>query len=147
MEIDTRALCDVPDPAERAQQASRQLADYQAAVGELSRIRREALEEMVANGRTQVHRSPMGSGKNKDCAYLGRLPRPDGKGTLLYIAGIHAMGAPGAVHYIENHLTELHSQVKLRRFSMLVSCEFDAKPLKVTASEQLSPVYLAATGR
>lgn len=276
MEIDTRALCDVADPAERAQRASRQLAGYQAAVGELSRIRREALEEMVSSGRTQteiaallgmtrarvgqllstgpkperaflgtntliiaiggkqeanrrgsgrvlaqedlaafsamkdlartygldaehevieppgfvnlnrdnlivvcgprlspvigqilesdrnlgfahdddgwflvdrktstVYRSPMDRGDSQDYAYVGRLPRLDGQGTFLYIAGIHAVGAPGAVHYIENHLSELYSKIKTKRFSMLVSCEFDPKTLKVTTSKQLSPIYRA----
>lgn len=276
MKIDTRELCDLPDPAERAQRASQRLADYQAAVGELSRIRREALEELVAHGRTQteiaallgmtrarvgqllstgpraeraflgtgpltialggkqeadkrgsgrvlaqedlaafnqlqalarahgldaqyeiieppglvnlnrdnlivvcgprlspliaqilesdrnlgfgqddtgwflvdraagvIHRSPMDSGEPRDYVYLGRLPRLDGQGTFLYIAGIHAVGAPGAAHFIEQHLAELYSEVKTKRFSLLLECEFDPKTLRVTASRRLSPLYRA----
>lgn len=274
MEIDVSELGQLDDPAERALQASRRLAQYRAMSDELSRIRREALEELIASGRTQadlagmlgmtrarvgqllsagpkseraflgsglltiaiggkreankrgsgrvlaqedlaafnqikelaqtlglnaeheiveppgfinlnrenlvvicgprlspligqilesdrnlgfeqdsqgwylvdrsmgvVHRSPMDSGESRDYAYVGRLPRIDGRGTFLYIAGIHAVGAPGAVHYIENHLSELYSEVKVKRFSMLVACDFDPETLKVTDSRRLSPIY------
>lgn len=274
MDIDVRELGELADPAERAQRASQRLAEYQAVAGELSRIRREALEELIAAGRTQTdiaamlgmtrsrvgqllssgpkseraflgagpltiaiggkqeankrgsgrvlaqedlaafnqmkelarnlgldaqhevveppgfidlnrdnlivicgprlspligqilgsdrnlgfdhddqgwflvdrslgvtHRSPMDAGESKDYAYVGRLPRIDGRGTFLYIAGIHAIGAPGAVHFLENHLAELYSEVKTKRFSMLVACEFDPKTLQVTSSKRLSPIY------
>jgi hypothetical protein len=41
------------------------------------------------------YRSPFDQGTRSDVAYLGRLPRPDGKGSFLYLAGIHAMGSAG----------------------------------------------------
>lgn len=274
MEIDVTELGELADPAERAQRASQRLAEYQVISAELSRIRREALEELIADGRTQtdiaamlgmtrarvgqllssgpkseraflgagaltiviggkqeadkrgsgrvlaqedlaafnqmkelartlgldahhevveppgfinlnrenlivicgprlspligqilesdrnlgfeqdekgwylvdrslgtIHRSPMDSGESRDYAYVGRLPRIDGRGTFLYIAGIHAVGAPGAVHFLENYLTELYSEVRTKRFSMLVACDFDPKTLEVTASKRLSPIY------
>lgn len=52
--------------------------------------------------------SPRDSGGTADFAYVGRLPRPDGKGTFLSLAGTHAQGTPGAAHYIANNLVELH---------------------------------------
>ncbi|MGD9528485.1 MAG: sigma-70 family RNA polymerase sigma factor [Pseudonocardia sp.] len=274
MEIDLKALYDLDDAGERATQASRLVTEYSSAVTELSRIRKEALEELIGQGKTQtelaamlgmtrarvgqllssgpkseraflgtgtltiavggkleadkrgtgrvlaqedlaafnrmqdlaramgldaksevveppgmvnlnrdnlviicgprlsplisqvlesdrnlgfekdeqgwylidrpsgtIHRSPMDSGQNADIAYLGRLPRLDGRGSFLYIAGIHAIGAPGVVHYLENHLTELYSEVKTRRFSVLISSTFDPKTLDITASERISPLY------
>jgi hypothetical protein len=279
VDIDVKALCDLADPAERARRASQLVAEYQQAVGELSRIRREAIEELIALGKSQtdvaallgmtrarvgqlissgpkseraflgtgtltiavggkqeadkrgsgrvlaqedlaaydhmqelaramgldtchevieppgfvnlnrdnlvvicgprlspligqvleadrhlgfdsddkgwhlvekangtVHRSPMDEGKHQDYAYLGRLPRLDGRGSFLYIAGIHAIGAPGAVHYLDNHLAELYSDVKTRRFSMLIACEFDPKTLDIKASRRLSPIYRPEVG-
>lgn len=271
---DLRWLCDLADPAERAQRASQLVGDYQVAVGELSRIRREAIEELVTLGKSQtdiaallgmtrarvgqllssgpktervflgtgpltvalggkreaeqrgsgrvlaqedlnaynhlqdlaramgldsryevieppgfvnlnrenlivicgprlspllaqvleadqhlgferddrgwylvdrtagaVHRSPMDSGVNRDHAYLGRLPRLDGRGTFLYVAGIHAIGAAGVVHYLENHLAELYSDVKTKRFSTIVTCEFEANTLHIKSSGRLTPIY------
>lgn len=88
-----------------------------------------------------VHRSPHDEGRNADIAYIGRLPRPDGKGMFLYMAGIHAMGTAGAAHFIENNLADLHKETKGRRFSVIVRCEFDPETRQVTASERLSPIY------
>ena len=88
-----------------------------------------------------VHRSPSESGKAADLAYIGRLPRPDGKGTFLYIAGIHAIGTAGAAHYIENNLAELYRETKTRRFSTIISCEFDPETRQVTGSARITPLY------
>ena len=38
---------------------------------------------------------------------MGRLPRPDGKGTFLYLAGLHAPGTLGAASYVVNNLADL----------------------------------------
>lgn len=279
MDVDLKALCELADPAARAQRASQLVGEYQTAVGELSRIRREAIEELITLGKSQtdiagllgmtrarvgqllssgpktervflgtgmltiavggkqeadkrgsgrvlaqedltaynrlqelaralgldarhevieppgfvnlnrenlvvicgprlspmigqlleadrnlgfenddqgwylvnkardtVYRSPMDTGGSTDHAYLGRLPRLDGRGSFLYIAGIHAIGALGVVHHLENHLTELYSEVKTKRFSMLVTCEFDAKTLEIKESRRLSPIYRPEVG-
>ncbi|THJ75388.1 sigma-70 family RNA polymerase sigma factor [Candidatus Frankia alpina] len=87
-----------------------------------------------------VHRSSLDSGGRTDIAYLGRLPRPDGRGTFLYLAGIHAAGTSGAAHYLEAHLPELYAEVKTKRFSTLITCDVDPETKQVVASERLTPL-------
>lgn len=88
------------------------------------------------------YRSPRNHGESADYAYIGRLPRPDGKGTFLYLAGTHAPGTLGAAHFVSDNITDLYREVKNRRFSVLVTCHFDPKdPKKITATERLTPVY------
>src|ERR1039457_7014909 len=67
-------------------------------------------------------RSPMDNGEMADIGYLGRLPRPDGRGTFLYIAGIHAAGTSGVAHYLASNLPSLWREVKTSRFSALIRC-------------------------
>ena len=43
-----------------------------------------------------------------------------GRGTFLYLAGVHAMGTIGVTQYLEEHLDELYRELKNRRFSLLV---------------------------
>ncbi|MFJ6837558.1 hypothetical protein [Streptomyces sp. NPDC091209] len=80
-------------------------------------------------------------GSDGDVGYLGRLPRLDGKGTFLYIAGVHAIGASGVVHFLENNLAELYREVRTRRFSTLISCRYDPKTLEVLESRRVTPLY------
>jgi hypothetical protein len=88
------------------------------------------------------YRSPIDDGDSIDYAYIGRLPRPDGKGTFLYIAGIHAPGNLGAAHFLAENIAELHRELKTRRFSVLVSCRFDPKDRRnVLSTEMLTPLY------
>lgn len=89
----------------------------------------------------QVYRSPMDRGENSDIAYFGRLPRPDGKGTFLYVAGIHARGSGGVVHWLNKELTTVHRELKARRFSTLISSRFDPETLQIVASERITPFY------
>ncbi len=88
-----------------------------------------------------VYRSPEDSGEPGDIAYLGRLPRPDGKGTFLYLAGIHAAGSAGVVHWLCNELPALHRQVRGKRFSTLVACRYDPDTHQVTSSHRITPIY------
>src|SRR5699024_6000723 len=67
-----------------------------------------------------IHRSPQDSGDTSDFAYIGRLPRPDGTGSFLYIAGIHAAGTHGAARYLVDNAPELHKYVKDKLFSLVV---------------------------
>ncbi|WUT01713.1 sigma-70 family RNA polymerase sigma factor (plasmid) [Streptomyces sp. NBC_00708] len=89
----------------------------------------------------QVYRSPMDRGESGDIAYFGRLPRPDGQGTFLYIAGVHARGSGGVVHWLNRELANVHRELKARRFSTLISSRFDPETLEITASEQITPFY------
>jgi hypothetical protein len=87
------------------------------------------------------YRSPMDDGESSDYAYLGRLPRLDGRGSFLYIAGIHAVGAAGVVHYLDHYLTELYREVKTRRFSTIIRCGFDAGTRRIESSKRVTALY------
>ncbi len=88
------------------------------------------------------YRSPMDQGETSDYAYVGRLPRPDGKGTFLYLAGTHAPGTLAAAHYVVDNITELHKDLKNRRFSLIVVCDYDAKDRKkILSAKPLTPIY------
>jgi hypothetical protein len=76
------------------------------------------------------YRSPMDSGKTADYAYIGRLPRPDGKGTFLYLGGTHAPGTLAAAHFVVDNIVDLHKDLKNRRFSVVIVGEYDAKDRK-----------------
>ncbi|MEV7011940.1 sigma-70 family RNA polymerase sigma factor [Streptosporangium sp. NPDC051022] len=89
----------------------------------------------------ETYRSPEDSDEPGDIAYFGRLPRPDGKGTFLYIAGIHAAGAAGVVHYLVNELPSLYREVRTRRFSTLISCRYDPVTQEIVSSERITPIY------
>jgi hypothetical protein len=73
-----------------------------------------------------------------DVAYIGRLQVHDRP--VVVIAGIHALGSLGAVDYLTNHLTDLHSRVGLNRFSMAVRSEHDGEA--VIMSEPICPPYI-----
>ncbi|BCJ71206.1 hypothetical protein CS0771_07500 [Catellatospora sp. IY07-71] len=85
------------------------------------------------------YRSP--TDKPVDYAYIGRLPRPDGKGTFLYLAGIHAPGTAGAVHYVENNLTKLYRDVKNRRWSKLIEVRYDPKTRETLSTSGLTGTF------
>ncbi|MFD0888407.1 sigma factor-like helix-turn-helix DNA-binding protein [Streptosporangium algeriense] len=89
----------------------------------------------------EVYRSPMDTGGNSCIGYLARVPRPDQHGTFLYACGIHAMGLQGVIHYVENNLPRLYEEVRTRRFSAVVGCDFDPEGHQVTASRLLTPLY------
>jgi hypothetical protein len=89
----------------------------------------------------QTYRAPQDTtGEPCDYAYLGRLPRPDGKGTFLYLAGVHAPGTWGAARYLGEHLDELYRDLKLKRFSMLVKVEYDRESGQPTSVTELAPL-------
>ena len=88
-----------------------------------------------------TYRSPSDSGEDSDMAYLARLPRPDAHGTFLYIAGIHAIGSSGVVHYLNAHLAEIYREVRTKRFSALVRCSYDPVTRTITESELVTSLY------
>jgi hypothetical protein len=91
----------------------------------------------------ESYRSWSGNDQATDYAYLGRLPRPDGHGNFLYLAGIRAMGTLGAAQYLAEHLVELYREVKNRRFSLLVASRYDPRTRTITSVEAVTPVYRA----
>ncbi|WP_217182226.1 sigma-70 family RNA polymerase sigma factor [Streptomyces sp. AC495_CC817] len=76
-----------------------------------------------------------------DVGYLGRLPRPDGKGSLLAIAGIHTQGSLGVVQLLASDLNALWGQVAEHHFSTLVGVEYDPKTGEPQSVELLTPLY------
>jgi hypothetical protein len=88
-----------------------------------------------------ILRSPSDSGAHEDYAYLGRLPRPDSRGTFLYLAGIHAMGTKGAAEYFTTHLSELYEQVRRGKWSVLIRCVYDPDTREIHSTEPITPVY------
>ena len=96
---------------------------------------------LVDRNTGEVYRSPMDQGENGDIAYFGRLPRPDGQGTFLYVAGIHARGSGGVIHWLTNELANVHRELKARRFSVLISSRFDPETLEITESAPITPFY------
>lgn len=80
-------------------------------------------------------------GPHRDYGYLGRLPRPDGRGSFLVAGGLHATGTQGVIAYLETALAYLYAEVKTRKFSMIVECDYDPETREVTSAKQASPIY------
>lgn len=89
--------------------------------------------------------SPSDSGTPSDYAYLGRLPRPDGRGTFLYLAGVHAMGTLGAAQFLVDHIQTIHQHVKSRRWSMIVRVDYDPAAHEITEVTPATPIYREGT--
>jgi hypothetical protein len=75
-----------------------------------------------------------------DCAYLARLLRPDGQGTVLTSTGIHPAGTLGVVRLLLDQLQELHRLVGAGTFSTLVEVEHDPGTGEPIKSELATPV-------
>ncbi|MGK5558132.1 sigma-70 family RNA polymerase sigma factor [Actinomadura kijaniata] len=76
-----------------------------------------------------------------DIGYLGRLPRPDGNGSILAIAGIHPEGSLGVVHFLTSDISSLWGKVADSRFSAVVGTEYDPRTHEPLRTELLTPVY------
>ncbi|MEV5973011.1 sigma-70 family RNA polymerase sigma factor [Streptomyces sp. NPDC051921] len=77
-----------------------------------------------------------------DVAYLGRLPRPDGQGTFLLIAGVHAVGSLGVAHFLTEHLAELYQQAGTAEFSMVIGCDYEPGAKTIADSRAISELLL-----
>jgi hypothetical protein len=72
---------------------------------------------------------------NADIAYLGR--HASGGRVVLHIAGIHAIGSLGAVHYLAGHLSDLYTATAGEAsMSMVVCASHDG--LQITSAEALA---------
>ncbi|WP_107659110.1 hypothetical protein [Nocardia suismassiliense] len=76
-----------------------------------------------------------------DIAYLARLPRPDGRGSVLIIDGMHPPGSLGAIRLLATRLATLHERASTHLFSVLVACRFDRATGEPLEAELLTPVY------
>lgn len=76
-----------------------------------------------------------------DVGYLGRLPRPDGNGTILAIAGVHSEGSLGVAHLLATEISNLWGSTGAGRFSVVVGTEYDPTTHEPLQTELLTPVY------
>lgn len=87
----------------------------------------------------EVYSSPMDSGEQDgDIAYLARsVRRPGVTQTFISLAGVHAPGSAGAVHYLCNRkkLRRLHRLTRNKIFSAVIECEYLRNPLRITYSD------------
>jgi hypothetical protein len=81
-----------------------------------------------------------------DYAYLGRLPRPDGKGSVLVFTGIHPQGSLGVVQFLQNEIASLWGQVADKPFSVVIGTEYDPATGEPVKAELASPLYLHEEG-
>ncbi|MEV6845468.1 sigma-70 family RNA polymerase sigma factor [Actinoplanes sp. NPDC051411] len=76
-----------------------------------------------------------------DVAYLGRLPRPDGEGSLVIFTGIHPQGSLGVVDLICNRISDLYSEVRDSNFSVLVGTAYDHETNEPDHVHLLTPFH------
>ncbi len=89
------------------------------------------------------YRSPQDNGGAGDYAYLGRLPRPDGQGNFLYLAGIHAAGTHGVAKHLVDNLAEIYHEARAKPFSMVVRCDYDnGRDRGITSTEAATEMYV-----
>ncbi|MGW5262278.1 sigma factor-like helix-turn-helix DNA-binding protein [Microbispora sp. NPDC004025] len=92
-------------------------------------------------GREYRSGSQLDPAQPTDSAFLGRLPRPDGNGSFLAIAGIHPNGSLGVIHLLASEIATLWGQVGDRRFSCVVGVEYDPQTGEPVRAELASPLY------
>lgn len=90
-----------------------------------------------ATGR--AYESPMDGepSERADVAYVGRLPYGDG--TLLVVAGVHAIGSLGAIHYLAGHAREIYDAAGEGRWSAVIASAH-TEDGAITRSELAAPV-------
>lgn len=86
--------------------------------------------EQLETGKRYASPTDAGAPESADLAYLGRH-RLDGR-TVIHVAGIHAIGSLGALHYLTHRLGPLYGETGDEPFSCVVRAEYDG--LTVTGS-------------
>lgn len=81
------------------------------------------------------------NGEPIDYAYVGRLPRTDGAGTFLYIAGIHGPGTRGGVAYVADHLPDLWREVRSRRWSVILEVRHEPDTGAIASVQRASTLW------
>ncbi len=95
----------------------------------------------TATGKLYISGSDHQPPESYDAAYLGRLPRPDGKGWVIAFTGIHPQGTLGVVHLLTSELISLWEQLKDNNFSVVVGVKYDPDDHEPVEVEQLTPLY------
>src|SRR6266702_3167140 len=77
-QVDTGNVTAIKDPQERARAANKLIDEYQAAIAELSDVRRETLRELLASGMSQMAIAEMlGMSKSRISQLLSAGTRPE----------------------------------------------------------------------
>lgn len=94
-----------------------------------------------ATGQTHTSGVDLDPPEPFDVAYLGRLRRPGGRGTIMILTGIHPQGSLGVITMMCSHLTEFYDAVGNSCFSVLLRSEYDPETSEPINVEQLTPFY------
>ncbi|GGK47526.1 hypothetical protein [Nocardia camponoti] len=97
---------------------------------------RRGIEDRAAR---RVYRP--GGGEPHDIAYLARLPRPDRRGTIMLIDGLHPPGSLGAIRLLATRLSTLHERAATHLFSVLIAVRYDRTTGEPVDADLLTPVY------
>ena len=74
-------------------------------------------------------------------AQIGRIRRPDGHGSFLYLGGAHTPGTAGAVDVFVREYTSIWEQAKRSLWSAIVVTKADSKG-KLISAELVTPIYV-----
>ncbi len=104
-------------------------------VARAGRVRR-GIEDRAAR---RVYRP--GGTEPYDIAYLARLHRPDNRGTVLLIDGLHPPGSLGAIRLLATRLATLHERASTHPFSAVVGVRYDRNTGEPLEADLLTPIY------
>ncbi|MDO3648036.1 hypothetical protein [Nocardia mangyaensis] len=97
---------------------------------------RRGIEDRAAR---RVYRP--GGTEPHDIAYLARLPRPDRRGSIMVIDGLHPPGSLGAIRLLATRLATLHERASTHLFSVLIAVRYDRTTGEPIDADLLTPVY------
>lgn len=77
-------------------------------------------------------------------AHIGRIRRPDGKGSFLYLGGVHGPGTAGAVEYFVHSVADLWEEAHRNLWSAVVKTTATADGKEILSAERISRAYVHA---
>lgn len=83
---------------------------------------------------------PASDGERTCIAQIGRIRRPDGNGSFLYLGGAHAPGTAGAVDLFVRDVGEIWEQTKRALWSAVVTTKV-AEDGEIISSDLATPIY------
>jgi hypothetical protein len=95
----------------------------------------------TATDKLYVSGSDRNPAEDYDAAYLGRLPRPDGKGQNIVFTGIHPQGTLGVVDLLTSEIDSMWSQLRDSAFSVVLGVTYDPDTHEPVNVEKLTPFY------